>query len=1548
MESRLRNFLSLLWIFLNEFHKLALALGLITAPPLENPDLKDSKKNRVFSEDLLSASLKPASRLQSVQLLTNKLEALFVFVLANSMVLIDFPSFQRFLHSQIRQLLPSSPSFACDVNRLILAREKPLTNYCFDLVNGHWVLWSRCDFPSIERLNTEFASTNLKTQELVRLNPELLHLEAVQTQLENEQVEGFLYPQRKRFEPTLNALKAGFFLNYLIAYSKKVALVGPRHCGKSALLENKTARLLTLGDFRVIKTGVLRNKTMADEMIGGIVRFLKENTAIKGVNMSGNRALWIVEDMNLEGQMRVVNGVRSLITRGQWLSNAKTLTAVDRKALSIIVTVTVDQHPKKLNFIETNWRENSEFSLRQSEEEIGSPKGNDIQNLNERRLFRADLLSLLEKTTVLEMEDLSTKDLYSIFQLQIPAPNIENSTIHSVLTQLALNFAFICDRLRSEPSFQGLLSLSSFLSISRSLSHFQLDPEAKETHSQVSLFLLEKHCLTSLFPLDLDSLLQDQEKSIGEFGEISEMDESSCSSETNDIGPLGLSSMEQQDTEEQMDLLGSPSNRLSSSPRHFTSSKSFRKRSIILTSPYRNQLYRAGSIAFKKDEASTNENYLLNLRKKTKKSKLDFSSSAELLKSLIKFTEKVLNVKPGFYKNLRSTSMGFFNPHRLKDTEEPFNDDESSSSGHQQDLMVPVPTGQEKTEIEDLIIMKYNQSKESDQVFQEFNETGFSYFVLELLFLLEGGSEGPIVIISEFSEEATKQLTGFCFKLAGKGLRTPDSEISLIEFMNEVLENQLGNKEFPCLYFNARGNRENFTEIIEVLICLNEGYEPELLRKKCFEDFYIRSKGLPAYKGLNKSHFLHIFKARLQRMRVILDIGGELNLLEALKERANFEISTLFLDKTRYLGKTRSSIELKKVYQAELELQKSLHRGMLIGLMSLHEFSSKFRVLSQRFRSFLEEKLDNERKAGFCGKLLGLKEAKIEKFSKDLRKTQVEKDRAETRLRELTDRLEEVEKKLDETAREEEQSLEYEVRPENKIQLLKSLYKPEEKPLERQESGLEKKEETNLLNQLFQSQGPSGEPQEQILEQSQEYTLEKPQSNYLEPQETQLNLLEIQRGYSKTMETPPASALLQSPAHISSPLHKQSLPPTLASRKAILEERLLQVTSELENQKLFVFGLSRSLEKKRSLHKQLVQSLIFLDEALAQQLQEDYPFIDNPRLLVQLGEALALRLLLVSRHSTRFATALIQRTEAFCFGEEGMNRQVREFLKPGRIAEILLGRQRLHEIWNSFPGANVRQLERIALIAFSIENNLFPMRVYDPLGLVRPGLLTLFPNKTRFMIDTQEPSNVCLVQEQTLRTWLQGKRLPFNRVVGLSNKPLVINASETLSLEVVLDVDDPMDFQQVAMDLFSRRWAEDSRKRAMKSLRRPGFFIEKAKSLDFLVKDLERVEPNSQDSIIMLNQALIETFGVSGKAGTQGEKGEGKPGFFEVLEQELSLVGLDFKELTEGIWKLRNCLKKLENFSEEETGLESQFYILLRLIVERTDFLSLENVPTIL
>jgi len=166
------------------------------------------------------------------------------------------------------------------------------------------------------------------------------------------------------------------------------------------------------------------------------------------------------------------------------------------------------------------------------------------------------------------------------------------------------------------------------------------------------------------------------------------------------------------------------------------------------------------------------------------------------------------------------------------------------------------------------------------------------------------------------------------------------------------------------------------------------------------------------------------------------------------------------------------------------------------------------------------------------------------------------------------------------------------------------------------------------------------------------------------------------------------------------------------------------------------------------------------------------------------------------------------------------------------------------------------------------------------------------------------------------------------------------NKNEAFTLDFNLDIDSFEDFEEFLLDLFSRKWCEDIRKKTIEKLKKPGFFVEKAKSLDFLIKDFERIELNSQESIGFFGQKLEEIF----KDLEEKDGNKRKPGFFEVLKSEIAFSGLEFKALIEGLWKLRTCLRKMQAFNEKTRLLEKEFYGLLGVIIERIELISIETV----
>lgn len=137
-------------------------------------------------------------------------------------------------------------------------------DYQLDFINRRWVKWSEYSPPPLEDVSTDLGSTSFRTTELTRLNPMLKELEAVQTQIANEESESYLFNDSKIYIETLSARKCRTFFDFFLAYLKNTLIIGVEGGGKSALIRGRIIKMYNKGEFSAVKTGVMGNMKLQE------------------------------------------------------------------------------------------------------------------------------------------------------------------------------------------------------------------------------------------------------------------------------------------------------------------------------------------------------------------------------------------------------------------------------------------------------------------------------------------------------------------------------------------------------------------------------------------------------------------------------------------------------------------------------------------------------------------------------------------------------------------------------------------------------------------------------------------------------------------------------------------------------------------------------------------------------------------------------------------------------------------------------------------------------------------------------------------------------------------------------------------------------------------------------------------------------------------------------------------------------------------------------------------------------------------------------------
>ena len=161
---------------------------------------------------------------------------------------------------------PNLGSFALNLGSLLarLGGSESIYDYQLDFINRRWVKWSEYIPPPLEDVNTDLGSTSFRTTELTRLNPMLRDLEAVQTQLANEESENYLFKDNNIYIETLSARKCRAFFEFFLAYLKNTLIIGVDGGGKSAFIRGRILKMYNKGEFSAVKTGVMGNMRLQE------------------------------------------------------------------------------------------------------------------------------------------------------------------------------------------------------------------------------------------------------------------------------------------------------------------------------------------------------------------------------------------------------------------------------------------------------------------------------------------------------------------------------------------------------------------------------------------------------------------------------------------------------------------------------------------------------------------------------------------------------------------------------------------------------------------------------------------------------------------------------------------------------------------------------------------------------------------------------------------------------------------------------------------------------------------------------------------------------------------------------------------------------------------------------------------------------------------------------------------------------------------------------------------------------------------------------------
>jgi P-loop containing dynein motor region/Dynein heavy chain AAA lid domain len=287
----LRNFLSLLTIFLSELRKSALSFSLFES--FSSPFFGSIRRFETLTE-LQKTTLEKTYE--------NKIEAVFLFSLIFGIFIFLKPIMQEEFAFFIRKKIESFQAgiwwkgrteFACGWKQQV----KSPFNFCFNVVTNQWTSWNEMKIPSIDNMLIDYQSNEMTLRELFYFNPDLKKVDAFRNQLESEKLSIFILPGRKLFIETPHSRKNSFFLSYAISYQKRALLLGPRNNGKTSIVQEKLWNLLARGEFGVLQIGV--NGDMEGSQFRKKVEKSFLNRESSFLKIYGGKVVVFVDDLNL-------------------------------------------------------------------------------------------------------------------------------------------------------------------------------------------------------------------------------------------------------------------------------------------------------------------------------------------------------------------------------------------------------------------------------------------------------------------------------------------------------------------------------------------------------------------------------------------------------------------------------------------------------------------------------------------------------------------------------------------------------------------------------------------------------------------------------------------------------------------------------------------------------------------------------------------------------------------------------------------------------------------------------------------------------------------------------------------------------------------------------------------------------------------------------------------------------------------------------------------------------------------------------------------------
>lgn len=978
-----KNFISIFEIQLNEFRKLAFSLGLYTQNnnAIINPG--DNRKKRLSSESIMSP-ISPSSLLQNkaiiVQaLMTSKLDSLFLFSFIHSLSFLEEPIIQKISSSLINKLedLKESHNFCNFIIETHFYRNPSLLDLAFDLIQGKWLLWEAFISQPLVKLTTDLQAINLKIQELVRFNPKLLELKTIQAQITNESADSFIYPQSQLFFLTASSKRSQYFLDFFIKYQRKFLLFGKSQIGKSALLDNRTALLLSEGEFSVFKTGVSSLKGLQNRL----EKLLLRNSAVRNMSFAGTKAFWVIEDMNLD-EKEVALGLFKGILQGKgWVNKKKgEFVRLETKNLAICGV----------------------FSI----------------GIRENKGINEGIKDLMEKIPSIYMKEPSLYDYEGIFRLygeNSLKNDINSNKIKETMDKISITLAFFFYKLKDIPisfgnSFSTIFPLQKSLQILKDLAYFELNPINNDNNIKTLFFLLNQYLSFDFLPFSLITVFEPSllEKSPSETSNLS-LDCSKINETDKDQASFKSNSFENN-----MHPL-SPAFPI---PIKRPYSFSYRKRSVLMNSPYKSPLYKAGSMSKRpvfEEEQEKTEEILLDLHQKITNIPNLHRNPLDSFEKVLGFFEKIL-IRVGLLKEKGS----FYKPPILFVNEE-FLQGKSDSGSEDSHEEIPLLVNVGSKEDWKVLLKAFEEIingflKGTKGFIEEIGLNRYLYETMITVFFIEI-SEENLLITSEFSIELTKEIIQLSSFIKENELMVYKGTEGLLEALWPFLQKSLLKNKRLLVYLDCR---EGYNQVIEegfrVIKLLLSGSEPLIIDKEVFEEFYEENRKLPAYRALNKSHLYQVFKNKLKKIRFFIDFGAN---------EIPFNVKTMFYSinftqlyygrfkplpsfiETREKEKENENYKekdiLTELYKVDLDLKRNFYKeNSFLVIRSFQQIEGKIESISLKIVAFLQRKEDLEKKKGIIGRIISLKESKIDKFSKELNKSLNDKEKTELLIKRLS------------------------------------------------------------------------------------------------------------------------------------------------------------------------------------------------------------------------------------------------------------------------------------------------------------------------------------------------------------------------------------------------------------------------------------------------------------------------------------------------------------------------------------------------------------------